>query len=96
MSVDETRTNTIKRIIFEELCIGLENGFETFSDIELTTHLQDDLDADSLDQVNVVMAIEDGLGIEIDDSQADGFTTVSDIVDAVNNHFIDEETNDTE
>ena len=38
--------------------------------ITLDTHLVDDLGADSLDAVDLIMAIEDEFGIELDDEAA--------------------------
>lgn len=49
-------------------------------DITMESHLQDDLGADSLDAVDLVMTIEDDLGITVPDDQAQNFRTVRDIV----------------
>jgi acyl carrier protein len=43
----------------------------------------DDLGADSLDQVELIMAVEDEFGIEIPDEEAESIRTVSDAVDYV-------------
>ena len=48
--------------------------------ITLETHLVDDLGADSLDAVDLIMAIEDEYGIEIPDEDAEKFQTVGDLV----------------
>ncbi len=42
--------------------------------------VMDDLGADSLDVVTLLMAFEDEFGMTIDDSEAEKFTTVGDIV----------------
>lgn len=49
---------------------------------ELTkeTHLQNDLNADSLDAVELIMSIEEEFEIEIPDDQAQGLKTLGDIV----------------
>ena len=48
--------------------------------ITLETHLVDDLGADSLDAVDLIMAIEDEFGIELDDEAAQNVRKVSDLV----------------
>lgn len=51
------------------------------SDITLEHSLEDDLGADSLDIVEIVMALEEEFETEISDDQAEAFTTVQSIVD---------------
>ena len=65
--------NKIKEIIAEQLSID-ENM------ITADTHLMKDLEADSLDAVEIIMAIEEEYGIEIPDEDAENFQNVSDIV----------------
>ena len=48
--------------------------------ITLETHLQNDLGADSLDAVDLIMAIEDEFNVTIPDESAQSFTTVKEIV----------------
>jgi acyl carrier protein len=43
----------------------------------------DDLGADSLDLVELIMAMEEGFDIEIPDEDAEGITTVQDAIDYV-------------
>ena len=64
----------IQAIIAEELGIEEEN-------IQLDSHLTDDLGADSLDAVELIMKIEQEFDIEIDDTTAQEIRTVQDIVD---------------
>lgn len=52
-------------------------------DITLTCHLQNDLNLDSLDQVEFAMAIEDALGITIPDESAQEVRTVGQAVEMV-------------
>ncbi|MDR1136352.1 MAG: acyl carrier protein [Clostridiales Family XIII bacterium] len=54
--------------------------------ITLETHLMKDLEADSLDAVEIIMAIEDEFEIEVPDEEAEKFQTVGDIV-----RFVDEQ-----
>jgi len=53
------------------------------NDITLETNLMKDLEADSLDAVEIIMAIEDAFGIEIPDDQAEHFQVVKNLVDFV-------------
>jgi len=53
-------------------------------DIKLAQNLRDDLGADSLDEVEIVMACEDEFGIEIPDELAERCKTVEDIIDLIN------------
>lgn len=46
-----------------------------------------DLGADSLDVLQLLMTIEDEYGIKIPDEELEGFHTVGDIVDYVEEHF---------
>ena len=48
--------------------------------ITMETSIMDDLDADSLDAVEVMMALEDEFDIEIPDEDAEEFKNIGDIV----------------
>lgn len=48
--------------------------------ITLDTHIIDDLNADSLDLVELIMAVEEAFDITIDDSEAEHLMTVGDII----------------
>ena len=50
------------------------------SEITQNTLLKEDLQADSLDIVEIIMAIEDEFGIQVDDDDALNFKTVGDVV----------------
>ena len=63
----------IKVIIAEQL--GVEEDA-----ITMETHLMKDLEADSLDAVEIIMVIEDEFDFEVPDEDAEKFQTVSDIV----------------
>ena len=53
---------------------------EDVESIKPETSLMNDLEADSLDAVEIVMGIEDEFGIEIPDEEAEKFKNIGDIV----------------
>lgn len=63
----------MKKIISEQLSVNSE-------DITLESSLQTDLEADSLDVVELIMAIEDEFDIEVSDDEAENIKTVGDAV----------------
>jgi len=63
----------IKNIIVEQLSVDE-------SSVNVDTSLMKDLEADSLDAVEIIMAIEDEFDIEIPDEDAEKFQNVGDIV----------------
>lgn len=66
----------VKQIIAEQL--GVDEA-----EIKTGSHFVDDLGADSLDQVELVMAFEEEFGIEIPDDEAEKITTVQTAVDYI-------------
>ena len=66
----------LKKIIVEELGSKEE-------DVTLDATFVDDLSADSLDIVELVMCLEEEFGIDIPDSTAEKITTVRDVVDYI-------------
>ena len=72
----EIMTERVKELIAEQLGLQPE-------DIRPECSLTDDLGADSLDLVELLMAFSDEFDIEIDDDQAENIVTVSDILDAL-------------
>lgn len=52
-------------------------------EIKLESHFIDDLDADSLDTVELVMALEEEFGIDIPDDASEKITTVQSAVDFI-------------
>ena len=70
----------LKEFIVEQIKIDPD-------EITLDSNLSKDLEADSLDQVEVLMALEDEFDIEIPDEDAEKFVTVRDIVEYLEKHI---------
>lgn len=66
----------VREIIAEQLDVDLD-------DITLETSLVEDLKADSLDIVELIMAFEDEFEIKIDDEVLENILTVQDIINAI-------------
>lgn len=66
----------VKKIVVEHLGIDESKVTESAS-------LMDDLGADSLDAVELVMAFEEEFGVEIPDDAADKIVTVQDAIDYI-------------
>ncbi len=75
-SVDER----VKKIVVEQL--GVNEG-----EVTNQASFVDDLGADSLDTVELVMALEEEFDCEIPDEEAEKITTVQQAVDYINAHL---------
>lgn len=53
------------------------------SEIKMSSHFIEDLDADSLDTVELVMALEEEFEVDIPDEAAEKITTVQSAVDFI-------------
>lgn len=51
--------------------------------ISMGTSFVDDLGADSLDVVELIMALEEEFDMEIDDGEAENITTIADVVEYI-------------
>jgi acyl carrier protein len=69
----------VKKIVVEHLGVDESEVSETASFI-------DDLGADSLDTVELVMAFEEEFGCEIPDDAAEKIVTVKDAIDFISEH----------
>ncbi len=70
----------VKAIIVEQLSV--DEG-----EVTATASFIDDLGADSLDTVELVMALEEGFSIEIPDDAAEKITNVREAIDYVQAHL---------
>ncbi|QQB43150.1 acyl carrier protein [Kingella denitrificans] len=73
MSVEQK----VKSIVAEQLGVAIE-------EVKNESSFQDDLGADSLDVVELVMALEEAFGCEIPDEEAEKITTVQAAIEYVN------------
>jgi acyl carrier protein len=69
----------VKGIIAEQLGVGED-------EIKPESNFIDDLGADSLDIVELVMAMEEEFEVEIPDDEAENIKTVGDAINYINNH----------
>ncbi len=70
----------IKKIIAEKLSVDLEEVVPEASFV-------DDLGADSLDLVELIMSMEEEFDVEISDEDAEKMVTVKDALEYVNQHL---------
>ena len=75
MSVEEK----VQKIVCEQLGVSQEEA-------KLKASFIDDLGADSLDTVELVMAFEEEFEIEIPDEEAEGIATVQNAVDYISSN----------
>ena len=74
-------------MIFEKLKKILSEQLEISEDmITLESDIADDLGANSIDLVDIVMSIEDEFGIEIPEELIETVHTVGDVVDYIEEH----------
>lgn len=70
----------VKEILAEQLDI------ENLDSISMDSMLVEDLGADSLDSIDIVMSVEDEFKIEVPDEVVENMTTVADIVNFIENN----------
>ena len=66
----------VKEIIIDELNVDADK-------VILDANLKEDLGADSIDAVQIIMDLEDAFNIEIDTDNAEAISTVRNIVDYI-------------
>jgi acyl carrier protein len=72
-------SDKVRQIVAEQL--GVDEG-----EVTATASFVDDLGADSLDQVELVMAFEEAFDLEIPDEEAEKIRTVQDAIDYIGKH----------
>lgn len=70
----------VKKIVVEQL--GVDEA-----DVVATASFVDDLNADSLDLVELIMSLEEEFELEISDEDAEKIKTVQDALDYINEHL---------
>lgn len=63
----------VKAIVVEQLGVSAD-------EVKMESKFVDDLNADSLDVVELIMALEEKLGVEIPDEDAEKLASVGDVV----------------
>jgi acyl carrier protein len=66
----------VKQIIVEQ--VGVDEA-----EVTDTASFVDDLGADSLDQVELIMTLEEAFGIEVPDEEAEKLTAVKDVIEYI-------------
>lgn len=72
----EEKLLKVKTIISEQMDVNID-------DLTYDTFLIDDLEADSLDLVELIMAFEDEFGIKIEEDRLEEILTIEDIMDVI-------------
>ena len=78
--MEKTVERRVIEIIVEQLGVSEE-------EVTMEASFIEDLGADSLDLVELIMAMEEEFGIEISDEDAEKIQTVQDVVSYINEHM---------
>ena len=71
--------DTIRDIVVEQLGVDADM-------VQMDTNLMKDLEADSLDAVEIILGVEEAFGLDIPDEEDEKFETVKDLVEYVDSH----------
>ncbi|ASS37761.1 acyl carrier protein [Mogibacterium pumilum] len=71
--------DTIRDLVVEQLGVDADM-------VQMDTSLIKDLEADSLDAVEIILGVEEAFGLDIPDEEAEKFETVQDLVEYVDSH----------
>lgn len=82
--MNDTRSETHKEAVYQILLDQLEIHRDQLTD---DAHLRDDLGADSLDEIQITMALEEKFHLTIPDDQAENARTVGAIFDLLEEHL---------
>ncbi|MDR1040027.1 MAG: acyl carrier protein [Deltaproteobacteria bacterium] len=69
----------VKNVVVEQLTVDP-------AEVQMDSSLQDDLQADSLDLVELMIGMEEEFDVKIDDEAAQGIKTVRDAVEFITKH----------
>ncbi|XP_020254250.1 acyl carrier protein 2, mitochondrial-like, partial [Asparagus officinalis] len=85
---DEVKGSFLDKDEVTERVVSVVKNFREVdrSKVTPTAHFQDDLGLDSLDAVEIVMALEEEFGFEIPDNEADKINSVDMAVDFIASH----------
>ena len=78
--MEKTVERRVIEIIVEQLGVSEE-------EVTLEASFIDDLGADSLDLVELIMALEEEFGLEISDEDAEKIQIVQDVINYINEHI---------
>ena len=71
-------------MVYEKIKIMISEQFHIDEDnITMDTSFREDLNADSLDLVELIMALEDEFELEVDDDDVEQINTVGDAVEKI-------------
>tara|TARA_B100001173_G_scaffold255965_1_gene227929 strand:- start:361 stop:609 length:249 start_codon:yes stop_codon:yes gene_type:complete len=76
-TMSDSIDSRVMQIVSEQLGVNAQ-------DVTMTSSFVDDLGADSLDTVELVMALEEEFNVEIPDEEAEKITTIQQAVDFIN------------
>ena len=82
-SEDKKMLEKLQEIIAEQL--GIEAA-----EVQAESNFKDDLNADSLDLFEMIMAMEEEFGVEIPSDDLDQIATVQDVMDYLKNKGVEE------
>lgn len=68
----------VRDVVVEQLSVSPDQ-------VKLDSKIIEDLGADSLDVVELVMALEEKFGVEIPDSESEKLVSIKDVVDYIEN-----------
>ncbi|WP_420841070.1 acyl carrier protein [Anaerosalibacter massiliensis] len=76
------------QMVFEEIKSIISQQLDVDEDeITMDTSFQDDLNADSLDLVELIMTFEDEYELEVEDDEVENIKTVKDVVEYIQNRL---------
>ncbi|GMH11411.1 hypothetical protein Nepgr_013252 [Nepenthes gracilis] len=86
--IEQARGSFLEKSEVADRVISVVKNFQKIDPVKVTpnSHFQNDLGLDSLDTVEVVMALEEEFGFEIPDNEADKINSVNLALDFIPSH----------